>query len=88
MRAQPGMQIMSKKSEPTPDFEATLAELEKLVGKLEEGEQSLDESLSGFKRGIELTRQCQSMLDDAQQTVDQLMDPEDEESVTPFNPDA
>ncbi len=79
---------MSKKNEAAPNFEATLAELEKLVGSLEEGEQSLDESLSGFKRGIELTRLCQSMLDKAQQTVDQLMDPEDEESISPFEPDA
>ena len=79
---------MSKKTEPVPDFETTLTALEKLVGNLEEGEQSLDKSLSGFKRGIELTRQCQSMLDNAQQTVDQLIDPEDEESIAPFKPDA
>ena len=79
---------MSKKTDPAPNFESTLSDLEKLVGNLEEGEQSLDKSLSGFKRGIELTRQCQSMLDNAQQTVDQLMDPEDEESIAPFKPDA
>lgn len=79
---------MSKKTEASADFEGTLSELEKLVGNLEEGEQSLDQSLTGFKRGIELTRLCQSMLDDAQQTVDQLMDPEDEESIAPFKPDA
>jgi len=79
---------MSKKTEPNPDFETTLAELEKLVANLERGEQSLDESLSGFKRGIELSQQCQSMLDDAQQTVDQLMDTENEETITPFEPDA
>ena len=78
---------MSKKTEQPPDFEATLAELEKLVGNLEEGDQSLDESLTGFKRGVELTRQCQSLLDNAQQTVDQLMDPEDEESLAPFRAD-
>jgi exodeoxyribonuclease VII small subunit len=79
---------MSKNTEAAPDFETTLTELEKLVGNLEEGEQSLDESLSGFKHGIELTRQCQSMLDNAQQTVDQLIDPGDEESIAPFKPDA
>jgi len=79
---------MSKKTQAAADFETTLAELEKLVGNLEEGEQALDESLTGFKRGIELTRQCQSMLDNAQQTVDQLIDPEDEESIAPFKPDA
>ena len=80
--------MMSKKSEPGIDFETTLSELETLVGKLEEGDQSLDESLAGFKRGVELTRQCQSVLDNAQQTVEQLINPEDEDSLTPFDPDA
>lgn len=79
---------MNKKSESAINFELTLAELEKLVKNLEEGDLTLDESLSGFKRGIELTRQCQSVLDDAQQTVEQLIDTEDEESLTPFEPDA
>ena len=79
---------MSKKTEAGPDFENTLAELEKLVLNLEEGDLSLDESLSGFKHGIELTRQCQSVLDSAQQTVEQLTNNEDEESLEPFEPDA
>lgn len=79
---------MSDKEEPVIDFEKTLAELEELVEKLEQGDQSLDESLAGFKRGIELTRQCQMVLDTAQQTVQQLINPEDEESLTPFDPDA
>ena len=80
--------IMDKKSESATNFELTLAELETLVEKLEEGDQTLDESLSGFRRGIELTRECQSVLDNAQQTVEQLINPEDEESLTPFEPDA
>lgn len=79
---------MSKETEAGPNFEKTLAELEKLVANLEEGNLSLDASLSGFKRGIELTRQCQTMLDDAQQTVEQLTDTEDQESRIPFEPDA
>jgi len=79
---------MSKKTEAGPDFEKTLAELEKLVVNLEEGELSLDESLSGFKHGIELTQQCQAVLDNAQQTVEQLINNEDENSLKPFEPDA
>ena len=79
---------MSKKTETKPDFEKTLAELEKLVSNLEKGDLSLDESLSGFKQGIELTRKCQSMLDDAQQTVEQLIDSDDENSLKPFDQDA
>ena len=79
---------MSKKAETNIDFEKTLAELEILVEKLEKGDLSLDESLSGFKQGMELTKQCQSVLDHAQQTVEQLINPEDEDSLAPFQPDA
>jgi exodeoxyribonuclease VII small subunit len=79
---------MSKKTEPGPDFEETLAELEKLIVNLEQGDLSLDESLSGFKHGIELTRQCQAALDNAQQTVELLTNTQDEDSLKPFEPDA
>ncbi|MGA9572408.1 MAG: exodeoxyribonuclease VII small subunit [Lysobacterales bacterium] len=79
---------MNKKTGPGPDFEKTLAELEQLVAKLEEGDLSLDESLSGFKHGIELTRQCQAALDNAQQTVEILTNSQDEGSLKPFEPDA
>ncbi|HEY7872047.1 MAG TPA: exodeoxyribonuclease VII small subunit, partial [Rudaea sp.] len=34
------------------DFEKSLDELEKLVGKMEHGEQSLDDSLKSYERGI------------------------------------
>lgn len=79
---------MNKKTEPDPNFEETLAELEKLITNLEQGDLSLDESLSGFKHGIELTRQCQAALDNAQQTVELLTKNQDEESLKPFEPDA
>ena len=66
-----------------PDFEAALTELETLVGQLEKGELSLDESLQQFKRGVELTRRCQKILDEAQQVVEQLTRLEDESSTIP-----
>lgn len=69
-----------------PDFEHALAELEELVGRLEKGELSLDESLQQFKRGVELTRRCQKILDQAQQTVEQLTNPDDESSAVPIEP--
>ena len=78
---------MSKNSKPEPDFEETLAELEKLVESLEAGQLSLDESLAGFKQGIELTRRCQSVLDNAEQTVQQLLDIQDEDSLKPLDED-
>lgn len=81
-------EYMSENSKKDPDFERTLAELEKLVEQLEKGDMSLNESLAGFKRGIELSRQCQSALDQAQQTVEKLVDPEDEDSLTDLDADA
>jgi len=62
-----------KKSGTAPDFEAALAELEKLVEKMESGEQSLEESLKSFQRGIELTRTCQKSLKEAEQRVEKLI---------------
>jgi exodeoxyribonuclease VII small subunit len=41
------------------DFEASMKELESLVERMEQGEQSLEDSLKDFERGITLTRNCQ-----------------------------
>ena len=79
---------MTDSDDKQPDFEKALQELESLVTRLESGEMSLDESLSEFKRGVELTRHCQTVLDKAQQSVEQLLDNDDESSAEPFEPDA
>ena len=69
---------MSKETEKLPDFEKSLAELEGLVEQLESGDLNLDQSLKRFKRGVELTRHCQEVLEQAQQTVEKLLDNVDE----------
>lgn len=79
---------MNGKTEQSPDFEKALAELETLVEKLEGGELTLDESLAHFRRGVELTRQCQDVLDRAQLAVERLVNPDDEASTEPIDPDA
>jgi len=79
---------MNEKTQDLPDFEKALEELESLVEQLESGDLSLDQSLQQFKRGVELTRHCQGVLEQAQQTVEQLLDPADESSAVPFEPDA
>lgn len=75
---------METKTTQLPDFEKALEELELLVELLESGELSLDQSLQQFKRGVELTRHCQGVLEQAQQVVEQLIEPEDESSAVPF----
>lgn len=61
------------------NFEKSLAELESLVERMEEGELSLEESLKAFENGIRLTQQCQQALASAQQRVQVLMQQEGEE---------
>ena len=53
----------------SPSFEQALAELEKIVARMESGELSLEQSLAAHKRGLELARFCQQRLESAQQQV-------------------
>ena len=70
------------------DFEAALDELETLVQRLERGELSLEESLSQFERGIDLSRRCQKALAEAQQKVEILIERAGGDETAPFEPDA
>jgi len=69
------------------DFEKSLDELEQLVAKMEEGEQSLDDSLKSFERGIALYRNCQSALEQAELRVKLLSDPQNPDDAEDFEPD-
>lgn len=56
------------------DFATTLAELEALVGRLESGDLTLEQSLGAFERGIRLTRDAQRRLDSAELKVSALLE--------------
>lgn len=73
---------------PVAQFESSLDELEQLVQKMEKGEMSLDDSLAAYERGVNLYRQCQGALEQAELRVRLLSDPADPESAQPFQPDA
>ena len=75
---------VAKKSSTLPDFEAALAELEKIAEKMESGDQPLEESLRLFQRGIELTRACQQGLKDAEQRVEKLVSTNGELAIKPL----
>lgn len=53
-------------------FEKALAELEKVVARMEGGELSLEQALAAHKRGLELAKFCQARLEAAQQQVQVL----------------
>ena len=50
-------------------FEKALAELERIVNRMESGELSLEQALASHKRGLELAKFCQARLESAQQQV-------------------
>ncbi len=56
------------------NFETALAELEKLVQGMESGELSLEDSLQAFEKGMQLSRDCQQALAEAEQKVQLLME--------------
>lgn len=64
-------------AEREPRFEELLGELEQLVERLERGEQSLEQALSDFERGMELTRRSGAILDRAEARVEQLLEQRD-----------
>ena len=53
----------------TPSFESALAELEAIVQNMENGQMSLEQSLSAYQRGMELLKACQSTLAAAEQKI-------------------
>jgi exodeoxyribonuclease VII small subunit len=69
-------------------FERALDELEQVVLKMEKGEQSLDDSLAAYERGIALYRDCRQALERAEQRVRLLADPADPDRAEDFPRDA
>jgi len=56
----------------TIDFEASLADVEQIVSRLESGELGLTESLEQYETGIKQLKQCHALLDAAEQRVSVL----------------
>lgn len=57
-----------------PTFEDRLTSLEAVVERLERGELSLDESVSLFEQGIQLSNACKQELDQAEGRIQLLVD--------------
>jgi exodeoxyribonuclease VII small subunit len=79
---------MPDQDEKPVEFEAALEELEALVTRMEEGELPLEEALKQFERGIQLTRDCQKALREAEQKVDLLMEKAGDADAVPFEPES
>ena len=69
-------------------FETTLAELEQIVTRLEDGDLPLEESMELFEQGIRLSRECRERLVKAERRIEILMkDANENLSTAEIDPD-
>ena len=54
------------------DFESALKSLEEIVSQLEGGDLTLDRSLELFEQGVQISRFCNSKLEEAERKVESL----------------
>ena len=68
-------------------FESYLNELEELVERMEQGDQTLEQSLKDFERGVALTKMCEQTLTRAEQRVEQLVKKHGDLKLEPLSPE-
>ncbi|MBM4304583.1 MAG: exodeoxyribonuclease VII small subunit [Deltaproteobacteria bacterium] len=75
-----------EKEAQAPSFERTLKELEKIVNELEKGETPLEAQLKSFEKGIALSRECLTRLEEVEKRVELLTrNPQSSLGTTPFS---
>ncbi len=63
---------MARKKTESMTYEQALERLEQVVRDLERGDLPLDASLELFQEGVELTRLCSQLLDEAERKIEKL----------------
>ena len=61
-------------------FEENLADLEALVQKLENGDVALEEAIAEFQKGMQLSKDLQKTLDQAEKTLVKVMQADGKET--------
>ncbi|MBT8420623.1 MAG: exodeoxyribonuclease VII small subunit [Gammaproteobacteria bacterium] len=79
-----GSKSRNEPPENKPNFEQSLADLERLVVHMEQGELTLEETLENFERGIYLSKICQKAIDEAEQRVRILTEKEEKLEIESF----
>jgi len=57
-------------------FEEAIKELTDIVGKIEQGQIPLQDSLKQYERGMALIKHCRSILQKAEQRIEKISEPE------------
>lgn len=76
---------MSKKEE--LNFEELIEKLEDITNKLEKEQLSLDESVKLFEEGMNISKECNSKLEDAEKRITILINKNDEIKEENFIPE-
>ena len=56
------------------NFEENMEKLEKIVQELEKGELNLDESIKKFEEGMQVSKECNKMLEEAEKKITILLE--------------
>ena len=56
-----------------PSFEDKMKRLEEIVGQIEQPDVELEDSIKLFEEGVSLSKDCQNLLDGAEQKVKKLV---------------
>jgi len=76
---------MAKKKLENLTFEESLSELDTIVNNLEQGDLSLEESMTLFERGLSLSQISQSKLQAAEQKVKILLEQNGKQQLSNFD---
>ncbi len=55
-------------------FEENMAELQRIVEKLENGDTNLDDAIEEFQKAMNLIKSCDSKLKEAEDTITKIVD--------------
>ena len=60
-------------------FEEAIKELTNIVGKIEQGQNPLQDSLEQYEKGMALIKQCRTILQKAEERIEKITKEEEEE---------
>ena len=63
-------------------FEEAIKELGNIVGKIEQGETPLADSLQQYERGMALIKHCREILQKAEERIEKIAEEEDQQEET------
>jgi len=64
-------------------FEQAIKELGSIVGKIEQGQIPLQDSLTQYERGMALIKHCKNILEKAEERIDKISGPDESSEENP-----